>query len=132
MKISNLCQDILSVTPKARCSSFINRNGRMVEFKFGDGGKIKGLARQESEMLYMQCKLQSSMNMEFDEKLGRLYYTLVCREAALDFIFPFFDGVIFVSLDRDVSIQDVSRDVSEKIAGFGPLGRGQEISDEHA
>lgn len=42
-----------------------------MEFKFRDECKIKGLTRQEPEMLCMQCKLQSSKNMEFDEKLGQ-------------------------------------------------------------
>jgi len=58
------------------------------------------------------------MNTEFDGKLGHLYYTLICRESALEFIFPFYDGVIFVSLDKDISIQNVSKKILELIAKF--------------
>ncbi len=69
-------------------------------------------------MLYTQCKLQSSMNMEFEDKLGYLSYTLICRESTLEFIFPFYDGIIFVSLDRDISIQNISKKISELILKF--------------
>jgi len=72
LDISNLCQDILSVHPQTRCSSFINRNGRIVESKFRDDSNITGLSKQAMEMLYMQYKLQLSMNEEFNEKLGSL------------------------------------------------------------
>jgi len=48
------------------------------------------------------------MNGEFDGKLGSLSYTLICRESILDFIFPFYDGVIFVSMDKDIPIHDMS------------------------
>ena len=131
LKISNLCQDILSIHPKTRCSSFINRNGRVVESKFRDDGNNTGLTCQELEMLYMQCKLQSSMNTEFNRKLGHLRYTLICRESALEFIFPFCDGVIFVSLDKDIPIQSVSKNISELMAKF-ESGSEVGIFDENA
>ena len=98
-----------------RCSSFINRNGRITESKFRDDENITGLTRQELEMLYMQCKLQSSMNEEFDEKLGCLNYTLISRESTLNFLFPFFDGVIFVIIDNEISIQGIANKISKLI-----------------
>jgi len=66
----------------------------------------------------MQCKLQSSMNGEFDSKLGSLNYTLVCRESTLDFIFPFDDGVIFVNMDKDIPIHDMGDKILKLIARF--------------
>lgn len=118
LKITNLCQDILSINTEIRCSSFINRNGRIVESKFRDDGNITGLTKQELEMQYMQCKLQSSMNNEFSNKLGHLDYTLICRKFTLDFIFPFYDGVFFVSMTNGVAILDVSKRISKLIATF--------------
>ena len=108
LDISKMCQDILSMHTKTRCSSFINKNGRIIESRFRDDSNSIPLTEQELEMLYMQCKLQSSMNGEFDGKLGSLNYTLICRESTLDFIFPFYDGVIFVSMDKDIPIHDMS------------------------
>ena len=69
-------------------------------------------------MLYMQCMLQSSMNKEFEGKLGRLDYTLIRRESALNFIFPFSDGVIFVITDKTISIQEIGSKISKLIMEF--------------
>jgi len=118
LEISNICRDILFIHPMTRCSSFINRNGRIVESKFRDNRNITSLTRQELEMLYMQCKLQSSMNEEFDEKLGRLNYTLIRRESSLHFIFPFFDGIIFVIMDNEIAIQGIVNKISELIIKY--------------
>lgn len=64
-------------------------------------------------MRYMQCKLQSSMNKEFEDKLGHLDYTLVCRETTLEFIFPFLDGVVFVITSKEIPIQNTSKKILE-------------------
>lgn len=64
-------------------------------------------------MQYMQCKLQSSMNKEFEEKLGHLDYTLICRESTLEFIFPFYGGVIFVIVDKEIPIQSTGKKILE-------------------
>jgi len=118
LKILKMCQDILSIHTKTRCSSFINKNGRITESRFRDDGNRILLTDQELETLYMQCKLQSSINEEFEDKLGNLNYTLVCRESTLDFIFPFYDGVIFVSMDKDVSIYNIGEKILKLIARF--------------
>jgi len=115
LEISHLCQDILSMNATSRCSFFINKNGRITESKFRDDGYITGLTMQELEMLYMQCKLQSSMNEEFEKKLGCLDYTLVRRESELHFIFPFYDGVIFVIVDKNMTIPDIGNKILKLI-----------------
>ncbi len=118
LNVSSLCNNILSITNKVHCSAFINSNGRIMEFQLRDEDKIKNLTKHELEILHMQSKLQLSMNMEFDKKLGQLDYTMICREATLEFMFPCFEGVIFVSLSKDISIPDVSKEISEQIIKF--------------
>lgn len=113
LEISNVCQDILSIHPKIHFSCYINRNGRIVESKLCDDRLITDLTNQELEMRYMQCKLQSSMNMEFESKIGHLDYTLVCRKSTLEFIFPFLDGIIFVIANKDIPIQSTSKKILE-------------------
>ncbi|TRZ71053.1 MAG: hypothetical protein D4R96_00190 [Nitrosopumilaceae archaeon] len=119
VEISNMCQDILSLSHKVHFSCYINRNGRIVESKLCDDGLITDLTSQELEMRYMQCKLQSSMNKEFEDKLGHLDYTLICRESTLEFIFPFYEGVIFVVVDKEIPIQSIGKKISELISVFG-------------
>ena len=117
--ISNMCQDILSITPEIHFSCYINRNGRIVESKLCDDGLITDLTSQELEMRYMQCKLQSSMNKEFEDKIGRLDYTLICRESTLEFIFPFYEGIIFVIVDKEIPIQSTSKKILQLMTVFG-------------
>lgn len=69
-------------------------------------------------MLCMQCKLQSSMNKEFEKKLGHLDYMLSCRASTFDFIFPFYDGVILIITDKEISIQSLSGQFLELINNF--------------
>lgn len=58
------------------------------------------------------------MNKEFEEKLGHLSYTLIRRESTLNFIFPFYDGIIFVIADKEIPIQDIEGKISELITRF--------------
>jgi len=116
--ISNMCQDILSIDNKIHFSCYINRNGRIVESKLCDDGLITDLTSHELEMRWMQCKLQSSMNMEFEEKVGHLEYTLVCRESTLEFIFPFYESVIFVITNKEIPIQSTGKKILELINIF--------------
>ena len=111
LRISNMCQDILSIYPKIYFSCYINRNGRIVESKLCDDGLITDLTSQELEMKYMQCKLQSSMNKEFEDKLGHLDYTLICRKSTYEFIFPFHEGAIFVIVDKEIPIQSIDKKI---------------------
>lgn len=121
LEISNVCQDILSISPEIHFSCYINRNGRIVESKFCDDGLITDLSSQELEMRYMQCKLQSTMNKEFEDKIGRLDYTLICRESTLELIFPFFDGIIFIVANKDLLFSDTCKKISAllTLSGFG-------------
>jgi len=116
--ISNMCQGILTIDYKIHFSCYINRNGRIVESKFCNDGLITDLTIQELEMRYMQCRLQSSMNKEFEDKIGRLDYTLICREHTFEFIFPFYEGVIFVIVDKEIEIQSIGKKILELINVF--------------
>lgn len=116
--IANMCQDILSIDHRIHFSCCINRNGRIVESKLCDDGLITDLTSQELEMRYMQCKLQTSMNKEFEDKIGHLDYTLICRESTLEFIFPYYEGIILVIADKIIPIQSTGTKILELINVF--------------
>jgi hypothetical protein len=59
------------------------------------------------------------MNKEFEDKLGHLDYTLICRESTLEFIFPFYEGIIFVIVDQETPIQSIGKKILELISTFG-------------
>ena len=119
LEISNMCQDILSIHPKIHFSCYINRNGRIVESRLCDDRLIKDLTSHELEIRHMQCKLQSSMNQEFEDKVGHLDYTLICRESIFEFIFPFYEGIIFVIVDKEIPIQSTSKKILQLMTVFG-------------
>ena len=114
IEISNLCDSILS-TEKILQVSFINRNGREIETKSNESNESYRLTKQEFEMLSMQCTLQISMNKEFDEKLTKVHYTIIKRESTCEFIFPIFEGIIFVVIDNTVDIQVACNRILELI-----------------
>jgi len=58
------------------------------------------------------------MNEEFEKKLGRLDYTLVRRESELHFIFPFYGGVIFVIVDKNMTIPDIGNEILKLIRKY--------------
>ena len=69
-------------------------------------------------MLFMQLTLQTSMNKEHDNKLGIQNYTIIDREYAFELIFPFYDGIVIVITDTNISINDIARKISKMIKEF--------------
>ena len=120
VEISNLCKKIISLEQDILQVSFINRNGRMVETEVNNSDETSRLTKQESEILSMQCMLQFSMNKEFEEKLTRVRYTVIKREATSDFIFPIFDGIVFVIIDNAAYVPAVGNKISELILEYQP------------
>jgi len=76
LDISNLCQDILSVHPQTRYSSFINRNCRIVESKFVMMVILQVLANKRWK--YSTCSInynyQWTKNSMKNWALSQLYY----------------------------------------------------------
>ncbi|PIN82710.1 MAG: hypothetical protein COV65_05420, partial [Nitrosopumilales archaeon CG11_big_fil_rev_8_21_14_0_20_33_24] len=56
---------------------------------------------------------------EFEDKIGRLDYTLICRESTLEFIFPFYEGIIFVVANKNILLSDTCKKISELLNLFG-------------
>ena len=92
----------------------------MVETEVNNSDETSRLTKQESEILSMQCMLQFSMNKEFEEKLTRVRYTVIKREATSDFIFPIFDGIVFVIIDNAAYVPAVGNKISELILEYQP------------
>ena len=69
-------------------------------------------------MLYMQRTLQSSLTKEFDYVLGSLDFITIQREALLEFIFPFSNGVVLVMADLDVVSRYLAKTISFLIRDF--------------
>ena len=111
LAISRLCKDIMSTNEKIYSVISLNKNGRVIESEFSYHQIISKMSKSETEMLYMQRTLQTSLSMEFDDLLGPLNYMVFERETMFEFIFPFSEGVLFVTCDLDI----IPRYLSKKI-----------------
>ena len=111
LAISRLCKDIMSTNEKIHSVISLNKNGRVIKSEFSYDQIISKMSKSETEMLYMQRTLQTSLSMEFDDLLGPLNYMVFERETMFEFIFPFSEGVLFVTCDLDI----IPRYISKKI-----------------
>ena len=111
LAISRLCKDIMSTNEKIHSVISLNKNGRVIKSEFSYDQIISKMSKSETEMLYMQRTLQTSLSMEFDDLLGPLNYMVFERETMFEFIFPFSEGVLFVTCDLDI----IPRYLSKKI-----------------
>ena len=102
LAISRLCSEILASNEHITFVSSINRNGRVIELKVKNDRVIPTLSKQETEMLFMQRTLQTSLCMEFDDLIGPLDCIILQRETLFEFLFPYSEGLFFVMSDLDI------------------------------
>lgn len=102
LAISRLCGDILTSNERIFFVSSLNKNGKVIEFKFRNDRIITKMSKAESEMFFMQRTLQTSLSKEFDDLVGPLNYITVNRETLLELIFPYSEGLILAICDLDV------------------------------
>ena len=83
MKISDLCQDIVSAEKRVHAVVAINKFGRVIDMNIRDSKtSIEDLDKKEQEILCMQSMLQNTLLGEFDDKFGPSMYMLVERETS--------------------------------------------------
>ncbi|WP_299293459.1 hypothetical protein [Nitrosopumilus sp.] len=100
--VSRLCMDILASNERVYFVSSLNKNGRVTEAQFRDDRIISKMSKQESEMLFMQRTLQTSLGKEFDDLIGPLDSITLQRETVFEFLFPYSDGILFVISDLEI------------------------------
>lgn len=99
--------------PKIRFCGVINSMGRLVEGSFKDN--IQPLDNdQQRQMLYMQSKLQLSMNAEFNDRLGHVNYIVTYRDNVIIINIPSDNQQyhILISAERIAKPQEIVRDVA--------------------
>ncbi len=116
--ISLLCDNILGVNEDIFLVSSLNKNGKAREFKISNDRIISKMTKQETEMLFMQRSLQTSLGMEFDDLIGPLNFITVQRETLLEFIFPYSHGTILVMCNLGVVPNFLAKKISYLIRDF--------------
>jgi hypothetical protein len=109
--ISQLCKEILASNENIYFVSSINKNGKVIELEFRNDRIISNMTKQQREMFFMQRTLQTSLTMEFDGIIGPLNFITLHRETFLELLFPYSQGIIFVTCDLNV----IPRYIAKKI-----------------
>ena len=121
MKISDLCQDIVSAEKRVHAVVAINKFGRVIEMNLQSNRKLSSLidlTQKEQEILCMQSILQKTLLGEFDTQFGISRYMLVEREKLVEFVFPFCKGVILVLCKSRANTKLLSGKLSKMINDF--------------
>lgn len=91
----NLCNEIINIDNSINLVAVLNNKGRVVETKVREA--IDTYCNPlKKEMFFMQCVLQTSMNKDHDDELGRVTSSILEREKFTMFSFEFFNYVILV------------------------------------
>lgn len=118
MAISHLCKDILASNVHINFVASVSKKGKVIESEIRDDKIITKMTKQESEMLFMQRTLQTTLGMELDDSIGPLNSITMQRETLFEIIFPYSEGIIFVICDLDVIPRFLSKTISFLLRDF--------------
>ena len=90
----------------------------MIESKLQNDRIIQNLSKQETEMLFMQRTLQTTLCMEFDDIIGPLDCITLQRETLFEFIFPYSEGILFVMSDLEIIPSYLGKKISLMLRDF--------------
>ena len=116
--ISQLCKEIIASNEHIYFVASINKKGKAVESEIRDDRIITNLSKQESEMLFMQRVLQTTLGMELNEVMGPMNSITIQRETLLEIIFPYSKGILFVICDLEVIPRFLSKKISFMVRDF--------------
>ena len=117
-EISQLCKEILTSNEHVFFVAALNKKGKIIESEVRDDRIITNMTRQESEMLFMQRVLQTSLGMELNEIMGPMNSIIIQRETLLEIVFPYSQGILFLLCDLEVIPSFLSKKISFMLRDF--------------
>ncbi|WP_101010912.1 DUF6659 family protein [Nitrosotalea sinensis] len=110
----NLCNEIINIDNSINLVAVLNNKGRVIETKVREAIDTY-YNPLKKEMFFMQCVLQTSMNKDHDDELGKITSYILEREKFTMFSFEFLSYVILVvsrSKNNTIQLKEV---IIEKI-----------------
>ncbi len=110
----NLCNEIINIDNSINLVAVLNNKGRVIETKVREAIDTY-YNPLKKEMFFMQCVLQTSMNKDHDDELGKVTSYILEREKFTMFSFEFLSYVILVvsrSKNNTIQLKEV---IIEKI-----------------
>ncbi|GKS67428.1 hypothetical protein YTPLAS73_09750 [Nitrosarchaeum sp.] len=118
IKKSELCDAIHLMSKDVDLVAIINKNGRIVESKFGKDTALSCLSENQLEMIAMQRSLQTSMIKEFDQSLSSFHQTVTIRESHVEFVCNLDEEVLLVISNANVDVKQFSTNMSSLVSEF--------------
>jgi len=118
IKKSELCDAIHLMSKDVDLVAIINKNGRIVESKFGKDSDLICLSESHLEMIAMQRSLQTSMIKEFDQNLSPFHQTITIRDSHVEFVCDLDGEVLLIISNVNVDVKQFSANISSLVSEF--------------
>jgi len=118
IKKSELCDAVCLMNKDVDLVVIINKNGRIVESRFGKDADLGYLSGNQLEMIAMQRSLQTAMIKEFDQNLGSFHQTITIRESHVEFICNMDKEILLVISNANVDVKQFSTSISSLVSTF--------------
>ena len=105
----NLCKDVKNLDKKIRFAGVINERGRLVASEMKKDVHI--VSEKDEEMLYMELALRVRMRKDFEDRLGKVKYSMTVREGQVGMNFPIKTDFLYVATEPDVDVIELSHKI---------------------
>lgn len=101
----NLCQDVKNLDKKIRFAGIVNERGRLVTCEMKKDTHI--VTKKDEEMLFMELALRVRMRKDFDDRLGKVKYSMTIREGHIGMSFPIKTDFLYVATEPDTNMAEL-------------------------
>ncbi len=98
--------DTLLAMPRMRFVGVVNKMGKLVVGRFGEG-VTSYLDDREDGMAYMEFAMELFLREEFDEKLGAVDYVLSKRKKVSIISMPIRRHLVLISAEPDADVESI-------------------------
>ncbi len=132
IKKSELCNAVYLMNKDVDLVAIINKNGRIVDSKFGKDTDLNCLSDNQLEMIAMQRSLQTNMIKEFDQNLSSFHQTITMRESYTEFICNLDDEVLLIISNANTDVRKFSSNISSLISTYHESNSTNMVVELHA
>ena len=108
-----LCKDVKNLDKKIRFTGIINERGRLVASELKQGGYF--VSEKDDEMLFMELALRVRMRRDFEDRLGKVRYSMTIRQQHVGMNFPIKTDFLYITTDPDVNLIELPLKIIETV-----------------
>lgn len=109
-----LCKDVKNIDEKIKFAGVINERGRLVASEIKKNVHL--VSEKDEEMLFMELALRVRMRKDFEDRLGKVRYSMTVREGHIGMNFPIKTDFLFVATEPDVNLIELPLQIIKTIS----------------